>query len=154
MEGYRTRDGALVCRRTCANLNYYGVCVHRDGEVPFGDQEESKLVVSVSAGFSALFRWKPPPGPDCEADSCCLHHGDLLVMDGRCQDWYLHSKLHGEFVNIIFRWLKNHLPQCPLGAGVVCCLPTCVRGSFVPVSAGPWWPVWELGDIPLFLLRW
>ena len=39
-------------------------------------------------------------------------------------DENLHStdpKLYGERVNIIFRWLKNHLPQCPLGAGVVCC---------------------------------
>ena len=76
---------------TCANLNYYGgsgssVRWHRDDEVLFGGERESKLIVSVSIGFSALFWWKPRPSPDYEADSCWLHHGDFLVMDGRCQD--------------------------------------------------------------------
>ena len=87
----------------------------------------------MSIGFSALFRWKPRSSPDCEVDSTWLHHDDLLVMDGRCQDEYLHStdpRLDGERVNITFRWLKNHVPQCPLGAGVVCCLPTCVKKGF------------------------
>ena len=44
-------------------------------------------------------------------------------MDGDCQVEYLHStepKLHGERVNITFRWIKNHVPQCPVGAG--CCI--------------------------------
>ena len=73
---------------TSANLNYYGSsgsCVrwHRDDEVLFGGQGESKLIVSVSVGFSALFRWKPRPSPDCGADSTWLHHGDLLVMGRR-----------------------------------------------------------------------
>ena len=122
-----------------------------------GEQGESELIVSVSGGFSAPVRWKPRPSLDRETDSCWLHQDDLLVTDGRCQDENLHStdpKLHGERVNIIFRWLKNHLPQCPLGAGVVCCLPTCVRGSSVPVTAGLEWQVWELGVIPKFLLGW
>ena len=51
---------------------------------------------------------------------------------------YLHStdsRLDGERVNITYRWVKNHLPQCPVGAGVVCCLPACVRGSSVSVCA-------------------
>ena len=48
---------------TCANLNYYGgsgSCVrwHCDDEVLFGGRGESKLIVSVSIGFSALFWWK------------------------------------------------------------------------------------------------
>ena len=119
-----------------------GSCVrwHSDDEVLFGGQGESKLIVSVSIGFSALFRWKPWPSPDCEADSTWLHHGDLLVMDGRCcQDEYLHStdtRLDGEPVNVTFRWLKIHLPQCPLGAGVVCCLPACAKGLPALVCAG------------------
>ena len=145
---------------TCANLNYSsgsGSCVrwHRDDEVLFNGQGEPKLIVSVSIWFSALFRWKPRPSPDCEAGSCWLHLGDLLVMDGRCQDEYLHStdpRLHGELVNITFRWLKNHLPQCPVGAGVVCCLPTCVNGSPVPVFAGPGGLMWGLRKFLLFLL--
>ena len=145
---------------TCANLNYYGgpeSCVrwHSDDEVLFGGRGESKLIVSVSVGFSALFRWKPRPSPECEADSTWLHHGDLLVMDGRCQNEYLHStdpRLDGERVNITFRWLKNHVPQCPLGTGVVCCLPTCVKGLPVPVCAGLDGLVWNSGWVLLFLL--
>ena len=116
----------------------------------------------MSIGFSALFRWKPRPSPDCEADSTWLHHGDLLVMDGRCQDEYLHStdpRLDGERVNVTFRCLKNHLPQCPLGAGVVCCLPTCAKGLPVPVCAGQeglvcfsGWVLWFLLGMGLLLL--
>ena len=64
---------------------------------------------------------------------------DLLVMDGCCLDEYLHCtdpELKGERVNITFRWIRNHLSRCPLGTGVVCCLPTCARGSSVSTSAG------------------
>ena len=132
---------------TCANLNYYGgpgSCVrwHSDDEVLFGGRGESKLIVVVRIGFSALFRWKPRPSPDCEADFTWLHHGDLLVMDGGCQDEYLHStdpRLDGERVHITFRWLKNHVPQCPLGAGVMCCSPT-------------GWVLWFLLGMGLLLL--
>ena len=79
----------------------------------------TKLIVSVSVGYSALFRWKLRSTPDCDADSCWLHHGDLLVMDGRCHDEYLHTvpRLDGERVNITYRWLKNHSPHCPLSTG-------------------------------------
>ena len=150
-------DGVMP---TCANLNYYGgsgSCVrwHSDDEVLFGVQEESKLIVSVSIGFSALFRWKPRPSPDCEADSTWLNHFDLLVMDGRCQDEYLHStdpRLDGERVNVTFRWVKNHLPQCPLRTGAVCCLPTCAKGLPVSVCAGQEGLVCFSGWVLLFLL--
>ena len=145
---------------TCAILNHYsgsGSCVrlHRDDEVLFGAQGESKLIVSVSIGYSALFRWKPRSSPDCDADSCWLHHGDLLVMRGRCQDEYLHStdpRLDGERVDITYRWIKNHLPQCLAGTGVMCCLPACVKDSSVSVSAGLEELVWGLGGFLLFLL--
>ena len=98
---------------------------------------DSKLIVSMSLGFSALFRWKPGPSLDSEAGSC-WHHGDLLVMDGCCQDEYLHCTdpmLEGERVVLTFRWIRNHLFQCPLGGGVGCCLPTCALGSSVSASA-------------------
>ena len=147
---------------TSANLNYFGSsgsCVRwqRDDEALFGGQEESKLIVSVSIRFSALFRWKPRPSPDYEADSTWLHHGDLLVMDGRCQDEYLHStdpRLQGERANITSQWPKNHLPQCPVGAGVMCCLPTCVRESPVSASAGVGWPILCFLAFLLVILGW
>ena len=124
---------------TCANLNLYGgsgsrVRWHSDNEGLFGKQGESKLIVSMSFGVSALFKWKPGPSLDSDASSSWLHHGDLLVMDGRCQDEYLHCTdplQGGERVNITFRWIRNHVPRCPLAAGVVCCLPTCAKGSLV-----------------------
>ena len=145
---------------TCANLNHNGgegSCVrwHRDDEALFGGQGESKLIVSVSIGYSALFRWKPRSSPDSVADSCWLHHGALLVMDGRCQDEYLHCtdpRLDGERVNITNRRLKNHLPQCPVGTGVMCCLPIFARGSLVSVCAGFLGSGWELENFLWFLL--
>ena len=88
----------------------------------------------MSFGVSVLFKWKPGPSLDSDASSSWLHHGDLLVMDGGCQDEYLHCTdplRGGERVNSTFRWIRNHVPQCPLAAGVVCCLPTCAKGSHV-----------------------
>ena len=122
---------------TCANLNFYGgsgsrVRWHSDGL--FGKQEESALIVSMSFGVSALFKWKPGPSLDSDATSSWLHHGDLLVMDGCCQDEYLHCTdplQGGERVNNTLRWIRNHVPRCPLATGVVCCLPTCAKGSLV-----------------------
>ena len=53
--------------------------------------------------------------------SCRLHHGDLLVMDGRCQDEYLHCTgpgLADKRMNIKYRWIGYHTLSCPLAAGV------------------------------------
>ena len=51
---------------------------------------EAKLIVSVSFGTRAPFKWKGKSCPDSDANSCWLNHGDLLVMDGQCQDEFLH----------------------------------------------------------------
>ena len=114
---------------TCANLNLCGgsgsrVRWHSDNEGLFGKREESKLIVSRSFGVSALN----------DASSSWLHHGDLLVMDGCCQDENLHCTdplQGGERVNITFRWIRNHVPRCPLATDIVCCLPKCAKGSLV-----------------------
>ena len=37
-----------------------------------------------------VFRWRRQSCPDDEGHLCCLGHGDILVMDGRCQDKFLH----------------------------------------------------------------
>ena len=47
---------------------------------------EAKLIVSVSFGSSTLFKWKGKSCSVYEAHLCCLGHGDILVMDGQCQD--------------------------------------------------------------------
>ena len=70
-------------------------------------------------------------------------------MDGRCQDEYFHCTSPGladRRVDIAYRCIRNHIPSCPLAAGVLGSLPTCAQGSSV---LGPDWvnssvPVWVL----------
>ena len=66
----------------------------------------------------------------------------------------------GERVNITFRWIRNHVPRCRLAAGVVCCLPTCAKGSLVSSNTDSFLPGFLLlvvlfacwvGGIPLWL---
>ena len=47
---------------------------------------------SSSFGTEALFKWKGESGPDGEVGLCCLGHGDILVMDGQCQDVRMSSR--------------------------------------------------------------
>ena len=98
---------------------------------------DAKLIVSVSLGTFALFRWGRQSCPSDEGGSCRLDHGGILVMDGQCQDEFLHRTDPGrdqERINITFRWIKQHVSSCPLlKAGVACCLPTCAQGSSVTV---------------------
>ena len=110
---------------------------HRDDEPLFGECGDAKLIVSVSFGSSAVFRWRRQSWLDDEGQLCCLGHGDVLVMDGQCQDEFLHLTDPGqvqERINVTFRWVKQHASSCPLlKAGVACCLPTCAQGLSVPV---------------------
>ena len=126
---------------TAANLNLYRgwkSCVgwHCDDEPLFGKCVDAKLIVSVSLGNFALFRWRRQSCSDGEGHLCWLGHGDILVMDGQCQDEFLHCTSSGrdlERINVTFRWIKQHASFCPfLKAGVACCLPTCAQGSSVP----------------------
>ena len=142
---------------TAANLNLYRgwkSCVgwHCDDEPLFGKCGDAKLIVSVSLGNFALFRWRRQSCSSNEDSSCRLDHGDILVMDGQCQDEFLHRTSPGreqDRINITFRWVKQHVASCPLfRAGVACCLPTCAQGSSVPVmgnvSDGVFWVFWFL----------
>ena len=76
---------------TAANLNFYQgrnsrVNWHSDNEPLFGGSGVHKLIVSVSFGASVLFKWKRQVLLEqCRERSCCLGHGDILVMDGQCQ---------------------------------------------------------------------
>ena len=97
-----------------------------------------KLIVSVSFGARALFKWRGKSCLDSGERSRWLGHGDILVMDGQCQDEFLHCTSPGlehERINVTYRWIRQHTHFCPLfKAGVVCCLPTCARGSSVHVT--------------------
>ena len=106
---------------TAANLNLYRgwtSCVgwHCDDESLFGKCGDAKLIVSVSLGRFAQFRWRRQ---SCSSDegSCRLDHGDILVMDGQCQDEFFHRTSPGrdqERINITFRWVQQHVSSCPL----------------------------------------
>ena len=110
---------------------------HRDDEPLFGKCCDAKLIVSVGLGSSAVFRWRRQSWPNDEGHLCCLGHGDILVMDGQCQDEFFYRTDPGreqERKNITFRLVKQHVSSCPLfKAGVACGLPTCAQGSSVPV---------------------
>ena len=44
-----------------------------------------------------------------------LDHGDILVMDGQCQDEFYHCTdpgSHQERINVTFRWIKQHVASC------------------------------------------
>ena len=116
---------------TAANLNLYRrrkSCVgwHCDDEPLFGKCGDAKLIVSVSLGTFALFSWRRQSCPSDEGSSCRLDHGDILVMDGQCQDEFLHRTDPGreqDRINITFRWVKQHASSCPLlkaGVANVC----------------------------------
>ena len=129
---------------TAANLNLYWGCQscvgwHCDDEPLFGKCGDAKFIVSVSLGSSVLFRWRRQSCPDDEGRFIPLGHGDILVMDGPCQDEFLHRTDPGqeqERIDVAFRWVKQHVSSCLLfKAGVACCLPTCAHGSSVPVMA-------------------
>ena len=129
---------------TAANLNLYrgrDSCVrwHCDDEPLFGGVGTSKLIVSVSFGSHASFKWKGKSCPDGGVCSCCVGHGDILVMDVQCQDEFLHCTdpgLKQERINVSFRWIKRHTASCALRTGAVCWLPTCVQGSSAAVTGG------------------
>ena len=128
---------------TAANLNLYRggtsrVNWHSDNEPLFGGSGVHKLIVSVSFGAPVLFKWRCRSCLDSGERSCWLGHGDILVMDGQCQDEFLHCTSPGlehERINVTYRWIRQHTHFCPLfRAGVVCCLPTCAKGSSVHVT--------------------
>ena len=100
---------------------------HSDNEPLFGGSGVHKLIVSVSFGAPVLFKWRGRSCLDSGERSCWLGHGDILVMDGQCQDKFLHCTSPGlehERINVTFRWNRQHAHFCPLfKAGVVCCLP-------------------------------
>ena len=123
---------AEVVLPTAANLNlergrFSRVAWHSDNEPLFGERGEPKLIVSMSFGDSGALQVEGR-----------LDHGDLLVMDGQCQDEFLHCTdpgLEQERINVTFRWIKQHVASCSfLRTGVACCLPACAQGSSVPVT--------------------
>ena len=121
----------------------------------------------MSYGSSSFCRWRRQSCPDDEGHLCCFGHGDVLVLDGQCQDEFLNRTDPGsdqERINITFRWVKQHVASCSfLRTGVACCLPTCARGfsfsgtelvgkgRFFGFLASPWCPV-HFGVLALLVI--
>ena len=85
------------------------------------DGEEFFANITVSLGTIAVFKWKGKSCSDNEAHLCCLGHGDILVMDGQCQDEFLHCTdpcSEQERINVTFRWVKQHVPSCSFLRGL------------------------------------
>ena len=107
---------------TAANLNLYRggtsrVIWHSDNEPLFGGSGVHKLIVSVSFGAPVLFKRRGRSCLDSGERSCWLGHGDILVMDGQCQDEFLHCTSPGlehERINVTYRWIRQHTHFCPL----------------------------------------
>ena len=84
--------------------------------------------------------------------SCWLELGDLLVMDGQCQDDFIHCTnpvSEQERINVTFSSIRQHATSCSLlRTGLACSLPTCAQGSSVPfpelVENGACWAFWVL----------
>ena len=127
---------------TAANLNLHRgwnsqVGWHCDDEPLFGGAGCSKLIVSVSFGSTALFKWKGKSCPDSEARLCCLGHGDILVMDGNVRTSF--------FIVRILVWNRNGLTSRSVGSDNM--LP--------PVPCGQGWHVFcqRVRRVHQFLLR-
>ena len=129
VEGYRAPDATLVCRGRGANCREpeplpgmaLACC---DDEPLFGECGEAKLIVSVSFGASALFKWK---GKSCSAMVTSL-------------SWMANVRT-GFFIVRILVWNRNGLALRSVGSNnmfppvlVTCCLPTCAQGSSVSVT--------------------
>ena len=124
---------------------------HSDNEPLSGECGEEKLIASVSFGTRALFKWNGKSCLDSKGCSCWLGHGDILVMDGQCQDEFLHCTDSGlEQERIIFTFRLIHTASCPLRTGTVC-LPTCSQGSTAAVTEfvenGTAWLFWLLQGV-------
>ena len=109
----------------------------------------SKLIVSVSLGSSAVFRWRRRSCPDSDVNSCYLCHGDILVMDGQCQDEFLHRTdpgLEQERINDTFQLDQAAYYFLPI-AGSGSMLPANVCAGFVcycfgELGVSTFWVLW------------
>ena len=94
---------------TAANLNLYRgwksrVGWHCDDEPLFGKCGDAKLIVSVSLGIFALFRWRRQSCSSNEDSSCRLDHGDILVMDVNARtSFFIGRALVGNRIGLTLR---------------------------------------------------
>ena len=141
---------------TAANLNLYRgwkSCVgwHCDDEPLFGKYGDAKLIVSVSLGNFALFRWRRQSCPWLMkvARAGLTMVTFLLWMGNARTSSFIGRTLAGNRIGLTLRSVGSNrmflLVLC-LKAGVACCLPTFAQGSSVPVMGNTvncvFWAFW------------
>jgi len=109
-------------RPNCCNANYYehgkeAVGWHADDEPLFASTERDVLIVSLSLGETRNFELHPMDAPE-RVTTLQLEDGDLCTMEGLCQKHYRHRvppdlKHLGPRINLTWRWILNHQPDCP-----------------------------------------
>ena len=107
------------------------------------ERGEAKLIVSVSFGTQALLDWNCKSCQNIDANSCWLGHGDILVMDGQCQDEFLHCTDPGseETTCCILSFSKDRCGVlfANVGVGFIrCCYGVGGNGLFFLVSGCSW----------------
>jgi alkylated DNA repair dioxygenase AlkB len=114
--------GLSACSFNSVNANYYhdgNACIpwHADNEVLFSAAGESILIASLSLGGDRQFEIG---GKDSVVlAGTTLSHGDLLTMEGMCQQEVLHrvpkeKKMCKPRINLTFREIRRHKQPCPL----------------------------------------
>lgn len=111
---------------TCCNLNLYedgGMSVgwHADDEDLFQGRLADCPIISLSLGETRTFELRPNAPAEGEQDvhRLVLENGDLMTMEGLTQKHYQHrvpkERARGSRINLTWRWIKKHRPQCPCG---------------------------------------
>ena len=105
------------------NVNLYegprsSVDWHRDSESMFQGSSSSIRIISLSLGGARTFLLKDRRSS--QITSVKLFAGDLLVMDGRMQQHYLHKvpkaskdNQQEDRINLTWRWVVGHHDGCP-----------------------------------------
>jgi len=107
------------------NLNLYtdgamSVGWHSDDESLFQGKFEDALIISLSLGVKRKFELRTnwPEEKDIRVRRMALGNGDIMTMEGMTQKHYQHrvpkeDNIHGPRINLTWRWVKKHTPQCP-----------------------------------------
>lgn len=117
------RACAIAERPNSCNANYYAdghetVGWHADDEALFMANKKDTLIISLSLGAPRIFELYPNDDPDTRT-KIVLKDGDLCAMEGLCQKYYRHripseESVREARINLTWRWIVNHQPQCPL----------------------------------------
>ena len=112
----------------------------------------------MSFGSHVSFKWKGKSCPDGEVSSSCLGHGDILVMDGHCQDEFFHCTdpgLEQEQINVTFRWIVLCVQEWCVAYRRVCrvhlLLLRGVLGWYILGTLGAPWSLVHIGVLALLV---